>query len=153
MSEGVQISYCGVCCDHCGMRKRIPQMAEELKRFVDAYRYDEWITYVTKDFEFENFRKGLSWFANSFCSGCLQEGGIPTCEIRDCCKTKHLKNCYFCEDFLMCDKLGYQKETYKINENYEVVRQIGYENWLKEQQKKLEANFDNIWYLEKRKAK
>jgi hypothetical protein len=131
------------------MQKRIPNMAKELKRFVEAYGYGEWIGYVTKDFEFENFMKGLNWFANSSCVGCLREGGMPKCEVRSCCKEKGLKNCYFCEDFLECEKIGYQKETYGINENYDRIKRIGYEKWVKEQEEKLKEDFDNIHYLEK----
>jgi hypothetical protein len=78
---------------------------------------------------------------------------MPTCEIRNCCKEKGFNNCYFCNDFLKCEKLDYQRETYRINENYERIKQVGYENWLKEQEKKSEANFDNIWFLEKRTSK
>jgi hypothetical protein len=134
------------------MQKRIPKMAEELKRFVQAYKYGGWIAYVTRDFEFENFMKGLSWFAGSECKGCFQGGGMRNCEVRECCKTKGLANCYFCEDFSDCRKLDYQKETYLVNENYARIRQIGYEEWLKEQEGKVKAGFDNICFLEKRKA-
>ena len=153
MNDNALISYCGVCCSHCGMQTRIPKMAEELKRFIHAYKYGEWIGSVTQDFEFENFMKGLNWFANSSCNGCIQGGGMPTGEIRNCCKEKGFNNCYFCNDFLKCEKLDYQRETYKINENYERIKQVGCENWLKEQEKKSEANFDNIWFLEKRTSK
>jgi len=153
LSKDVIISYCGVCCNHCGMQTRISTIAEELKRFIHAYKYGEWIGYVTQDFEFENFMKGLNWFANSSCNGCIQGGGMPACEVRNCCKEKGFKNCYFCDDFLKCGKLDYQRETYKINENYERIKQVGYENWLKEQEKKSKANFDNIWFLEKRTSK
>ena len=149
MSKDVIISYCGVCCNHCSMQTRISTMAEELKRFIHAYRYGEWIGYVTQDFAFENFMKGLNWFANSSCSGCLQGGGMPTCEIRNCCKEKDLKNCYFCENFLKCNRLEYQRQTYGINENYARIKEIGYENWLKEQEEKAKKNFDNIYFLEK----
>jgi hypothetical protein len=128
-------------------------MAEELKRFIHAYKYGEWVGHVTQEFEFENFMKGLNWFAKSNCSGCIQGGGMPTCEVRNCCKEKGFNNCYFCNDFLKCEKLGYQRETYKINENHERIKQVGYENWLKGQRKKSEANFDNIWFLEKRASK
>ncbi|MGQ9545288.1 MAG: hypothetical protein ACUVQX_05830 [Candidatus Bathycorpusculaceae bacterium] len=120
----------------------IPNIAKELKRFVNAYRYDEWIGYVTKDFEFENFMKGLNWFANSSCTECLQGGGMPKCEVRNCC--------YFCKNFSTCEKLSYQKETYRIDQNYEKIKRIGYEKWLKEG--KLKENFDNIYYLGKRKS-
>jgi len=153
LNENVLISYCGVCCDHCGMQKHIPKMAEELKRFVNAYGYGEWIEHITQDFNFQNFMRGLEWFANSVCGGCIQGGGMPNCEIRNCCREKGLKNCYFCKGFLKCEKLAYQKEAYKINENYERIRQVGYENWLGEQEEKSKLGFDNILFLEKKTSK
>jgi hypothetical protein len=64
-----------------------------------------------------------------------------------------LKNCYFCDEFASCQKLSYQKETYNIEGNYESIREIGYINWLKEQERKTGENFDNIEYLEKRRSK
>lgn len=149
----LEISYCGVCCSHCGMQKRIPNMAKELKRFVDAYRYGEWIGYVQKEFEFQNFMKGLKWFANLTCAGCLREGGMPNCEVRICCKEKGVENCYFCQSFLECAKLNYQKETYEIDKNYERIKSVGYKKWLKEQEKKMAEGFDNIYYLEKARGK
>lgn len=125
-------------------------MAEELKRFVRAYKYGDWIQHATQDFEFGNFMKGLNWFANSGCNGCLQGGGMPNCEIRTCCKNKGLKNCYFCGDFAKCEKLGYQKATYGINESHDRIGQIGYKDWLKEQKEKASQGFDNIYFLEEK---
>ncbi|MCL6579669.1 MAG: DUF3795 domain-containing protein [Candidatus Bathyarchaeota archaeon] len=153
MGADVVIGYCGVCCDHCGMRTRIPEMAKDLKRFIDAYGYAEWIHKITQDFNFDNLIKGLNWFANSSCSSCLKGGGMPRCEVRICCLRKKLKNCYFCEEFSGCEKLSYQKETYRIGENYERIKQIGYANWLREQEKKTKEKYDNIEYLEKRRGK
>jgi hypothetical protein len=132
------------------MQKCTPKMAKELKKFVEAYRYEEWIAYVTQAFDFKNFMRGLEWFVNSGCGGCLQSGGMPNCEVRNCCIEKSLKNCYFCKDFLKCKKLAYQKETYRISENYDRIKRIGYEKWLKEQEEKLREDFDNIYFLEKK---
>ncbi|MBO3797377.1 MAG: DUF3795 domain-containing protein [Thermoproteota archaeon] len=147
----VIIGFCGVCCNHCGMRERIPEMARNLKRFIDAYGYAEWIRNVARGFDFDDLMKGLDWFANSGCPGCLKGGGMPRCEVRACCLQRGLNNCYFCEEFSGCEKLGYQKETYRIEENYERIRQVGYVKWLREQERKTEENYDNIQYLEKRK--
>lgn len=95
---------------------------------------------------------GLNWFANSGCPGCLKGGGgMPRCEVRDCCLRKKLKNCTFCGEFAGCEKLNYQMETYNIGENYESIRQIGYVNWLRQQEEKTKEGFDNIKYLEKEK--
>ena len=144
------IGYCGVCCNHCGMLSNIPKMAEELKRFIQAYKYGDWIPHITRDFEFVNFIKGLNWFANSCCNGCLQDGGMPNCEVRTCCKEKGLINCYSCRDFEECEKLDYQKATYKINDSYTRINQIGYKNWLKEQKEKASKGFDNIHIIEQK---
>lgn len=123
-------------------------MANELKRFIKAYRYEDWIEHVTDDFEYRNFMKGLEWFSNSKCKGCLEGGGMPACEVRNCCEQKGLKNCYFCNEFSKCERLAYQKQTYRIGESYRRTKQVGYENWLKGQEKKTRRDFDNIYFLE-----
>lgn len=153
MSANVVVGYCGVCCNHCGMQTRIPEMATKLKRFIEAYGYGEWIHSITQDFDFNNLMKGLNWFANSSRPNCLKGGGMPHCDVRACCLKRKLKNCYFCEEFSRCEKLNYQKETYHVEKHYERIKQAGYENWLREQEKKIKENFDNIWYLEKRRVK
>lgn len=153
MSTDLVISYCGVCCNHCGMQKHIPGMAAELKRFIEAYGYDEWIRNITQAFDLNDLMKGLNWFASSACPSCLKGGGMPRCEIRNCCLQKKLKSCYFCPEFSSCAKLNYQKETYQVEKHFEKIRQIGYENWLKEQENKIRENFDNIEYLEKRRSR
>lgn len=132
------------------MRTRIPEIAKNLKRFIDAYGYAEWIHNITQDFNFGNLMKGLNWFADSSCPGCLKGGGMPHCEVRACCRNRNLENCYFCEEFSTCEKLGYQKETYSIGENYERIKQMGYADWLNEQEEKTNEDFDNIEYLERR---
>jgi Fe-S cluster biosynthesis and repair protein YggX len=76
---------------------------------------------------------------------------MPHCEVRTCCLTKKLQNCYFCPDFSKCEKLNYQKETYDVGKHLQRIKHAGYENWLKEQRKKINESFDNIQYLEKRK--
>jgi hypothetical protein len=130
------------------MHLRIPKMAEELKRFVQAYKYGDWIQHITQDFEFENFMKGLNWSANSCCNSCLQGGGMPNCEVRTCCTEKSLRNCYFCQDFEKCEELGYQKATYKVNDSYIRIDRMSYQNWLKEQNEKVRKGLDNIHFLE-----
>ncbi|UCD96691.1 MAG: DUF3795 domain-containing protein [Candidatus Bathyarchaeota archaeon] len=149
----VEIGYCGVSCDHCGMRTRIPEIAGNLKRFIDAYGYAEWVSNITQDFSFDELMRGLNWFITSGCPGCLKGGGMPRCEVRACCQRKRLENCYFCEDFSSCDKLSYQKETYNIEENYDNIKRTSYASWLKKEEKKTDENFDNIEYLERRNGK
>ena len=153
MSSDVKIGYCGVCCDHCAMQTRIPDMAKNLKRFIDAYGYVEWIHNITQAFNIDDLLKGLTWFSTSHCLGCLRDGGMPQCDVRACCQSKNLNNCYFCNDFPSCEKLSYQKNTYKVDKDYANIQHIGYTNWLKTQAKKTTKNFDNINYLEERRRK
>jgi hypothetical protein len=133
------------------MQVRVPKMASELKRFVEAYRYSDWIAHVTREFDFHDFMKGLARFGKWRCIGCAQGGGMPVCEVRECCRAKDFENCYSCGGFDDCGKLLYQKETYKIDQSHARIRQVGYEEWLNEQ-KKLQSGFDNIWFLEKKRT-
>jgi hypothetical protein len=148
-NESFEIAHCGVCCQYCGMRERIPAMATEMKRFVDAYGYSEWIANVNSGFEFQNFIAGLKWFASSDCVGCLRGGGMPKCPIRSCCSEKKLQNCYSCSQFTSCEKNLYQKETYGIVEHHMEISRRGYHKWLAEQKRKAKDGFDNIAYLER----
>lgn len=146
-NESVEIARCGVCCEQCRMQKRIPRMATEMNRFVDAYGYSQWIRNVTSDFDFDNFLVGLKWFASSGCAGCSRGGGMPKCEVRDCCSQKKLQDCYRCPQFTSCNKNLYQKQTYRIGDQYARIAQTGYSKWLQEQRRKTRNGFDNIEYL------
>jgi hypothetical protein len=41
------------------MHERIPEKARDLRRFIEAYRYGDWIGHVTRDFDYPNLIKGL----------------------------------------------------------------------------------------------
>jgi hypothetical protein len=146
-----QIAFCGVCCGHCGMQMRIPGIAKELKRFVDAYGYADWIGHVAPDLDFQSFIKGVDWFAGSGCPGCLHGGGMPVCEVRNCCKGKGFNNCFSCKEFAKCERLQYQKETYRVDDSYARIKHVGYDGWLKEQEQKTKEGFDNTHFLEKKR--
>ena len=135
------------------MRARIPATAKALRRFIDAYGYAEWIQNLTRDFDYDNLMMGLQWFANSGCPGCDGGGGMPRCEVRACCGRRQLDNCYFCDRFSQCPKLTYQRETYSVGKHHARIQQMGYAHWLREQDAKTKADFDNITYLEKRRAR
>jgi hypothetical protein len=93
------------------MQVYIPKMAEELKRFVQAHGYGEWIEHVTQDFDFENLMKGLEWFANSGCLGCIQGGGMPNCKVRNYCIEKGLEKLLFLRRFSKVRKTQLSKRN------------------------------------------
>ena len=68
---------CGVYCGQCPSGNgRVKYAAGELKHLIDTQRYD-WVEDVVKSFRFSEFRKGLEWFSQTQCPGCLNGGGAP----------------------------------------------------------------------------
>ena len=64
-------AICGVYCGQCpNGNGRVKYAAGELKRLVDTTRYG-WLEEVVDSFSFEEFRKGLEWFASNRCPSCL----------------------------------------------------------------------------------
>ena len=83
---------CGVYCEQCPSGNgRVKYSAGELKRLIDTTRY-EWLNDVEKRFSFDEFRKGLEWFAQAQCTGCQHGGGAP-CPNWGCAEEKGLRSC------------------------------------------------------------
>ena len=76
---------------------------------------------------------------------------MPVCEVRNCCMEKGVSNCFSCKEFVKCERLRYQKETYRIGDSYARIMQVGYADWLKEQEHKTKEGFDNIRFLEEKR--
>jgi hypothetical protein len=153
--EGKNLRYgvCGVYCGQCPSGNgRVKFMAGELKRLVDTVRY-EWVGYVVKSFSFEEFRKGLEWFSDAQCPTCLKGGGAP-CENRKCASAKKLQSCLLCDDYLKCKNTDYQREWYPfVVENYDRVRQVGFEKYLDEEEQRAQAGVDLMGHLDRRCCK
>ncbi len=148
-----QYGICGVYCGQCPSGNgRVKAIAGELKRLVDTVRY-EWVGYAVKSFSFEEFRKGLEWFANAQCSMCLNGGGAP-CENRKCAVQKKFESCLLCDDYLACKHTKYQREWYPfVVDNYNRVRQVGFPKYLEEEEERSRAGVDLMGHLERRCCK
>ncbi|MGD0979183.1 MAG: DUF3795 domain-containing protein [Candidatus Bathyarchaeia archaeon] len=148
-----QYGVCGVYCGQCPSGNgRVKMMAGELKRLVDTARYD-WVSSVVKSFKFEEFRKGLEWFADAQCPMCLNGGGAP-CENRGCASEKKLESCLLCDDFLTCKNTEYQREWYPfVVENHNRVKEVGFEKYLEEEEERAKAGVDLMSHLERRCCK
>jgi len=126
--------------------------ASELKRLVDTVRYD-WVSHVVKSFKFDEFRKGLEWFANAQCPMCLNGGGAP-CENKNCAKEKELDSCLLCSEYLTCKNTEYQREWYPfVVENYNRVIQTGFQKHLEEEEERARAGVNLMSHLERRCCK
>jgi len=96
-----QIGYCGIWCGSCavgnGALRELTRRFEETTR---VYGLKEW---VSKDFDYYEFSKGLTSIQHlSFCPGCMKGGGRERCEIRICASKKGLHNCTACDEQVDC---------------------------------------------------
>lgn len=156
MKKNYPYGHCGVYCGQCATgNDRIRIIAGELKRLVDKQRF-EWLELpeVEPGFKFSEFRKGLEWFADFKCFGCLAGGGPPSCETRKCCKDKGLRSCLLCGDFLTCNLTNYHRETYPfVVQSYQLVKEVGFDKWLEEQEEKAKAGWDMCAHLQDKYCK
>jgi hypothetical protein len=144
---------CGVYCGQCPHGNgRVKMMAGELKRLVDTTGYD-WVKDAVNSFSFNEFRKGLEWFSDSQCPMC-QNGGGAHCENRKCAPKNGLQSCLLCRDYLTCKNTEYQRDAYPfVVENYDRVKQVGFEKHLEEENERARAGVDLMGHLERRRCK
>ena len=127
-------------------------MAGELKRLVDTVRY-EWVQEAVTSFAFDEFRKGLEWFASAQCPMCLQGGGAP-CANRPCAEEKRLESCLLCDKYPACKHTAYQREWYPfVMETHERVNRVGLQKRLEEEEERARAGIDLMGHLERRCCK
>jgi hypothetical protein len=153
-ADNSQYGVCGVYCGQCpNGNGRVRMTAGELKRLVDTVRYD-WVNSAVKSFDFENFRKGLEWFADySQCPMCLNGGGAP-CQNRKCASENKLESCLLCKDYLTCKNTEYQRDYYPfVVENYNRVKEVGFQRHLEEEEERTKAGVDLMGHLERRCCK
>lgn len=148
-----RFGICGVYCGQCpNGNGRVKMMAKELKRLVDTVRYD-WVGSVVKSFKYEEFRKGLEWFADAQCPMCLNGGGAP-CENRKCASEKKLESCLLCNDYLTCKNTEYQRDWYPfVVENCKRVKEVEFQKYLEEEEERAKAGIDLMGHLERRCCK
>jgi thiol-disulfide isomerase/thioredoxin len=91
----IQIGFCGIWCGSCvAGNGSLQELNKRYAKIVDDYDLKDW---APKDFDFEEFRKGLLSLASMpACPGCRQQGGIPDCGIRRCATDKSLEDCSQC---------------------------------------------------------
>lgn len=127
-------------------------MAGELKRLVDTVRY-EWMREAVAAFAFDEFRKGLEWFAKAHCPMCRQGGGAP-CANRPCAQAKSLESCLLCDEYPTCVHTAYQREWYPfVLEHYARVAQVGLQQYLDVEEARAQAGIDLMGHLERRCCK
>lgn len=146
MKEEHLITYCGVyggsCARWCGyapFRDLVVLLAE----WVDAQGYQYWMPHETREFDYNEFRKGLEFFGKNdswlVCQRCCRGGdGNPDCEIRRCCRERGLEICFDCDEF-PCARIGEDSGMIERAREYEAQ---GKSEWLRLQVERAKRGFE-----------
>jgi hypothetical protein len=133
------ITYCGLHCELCSARSRIPQCAEALQGAMADEGWPYWGGELPGFAEFWAFLEDLH--VDGGCPGCRAGGGDPRCKIRICAQGRGLDMCNECRDF-PCQEIEALAARYPtlIADNRR-MRAVGQEQWLEEQLERKRRGF------------
>ena len=131
------ITYCGLYGGHCARWYEYPhfrELAKTLAEWIDAQGCGYWMPSYVKEFDYNQFRKGLAFFAEEAnwytCTKCCRGGdSYPECPIRTCCIERGEWLCFECAEF-PCDKC---EGFYDIRARGAEYVRLGREAWLAQQ--------------------
>jgi len=134
------ITYCGVYCELCSARGRIPKQAAALR---ETMAKEGWGHFGN---EIENFKQFWEFLTNlsdksKACPGCRAGGGPPFCGIRKCAQKKGVELCADCEEF-PCHRIeGLAKGYINLIPDMKRMKEIGFDKWFEEQQERAKTGF------------
>jgi hypothetical protein len=131
------VAYCGLYCELCAHRNRIPQKAKQLQKSLHEERMDNWYQYVPEmKNTFPTFWQFLQRLINLDCM-CRTGGGPPDCKIRQCAKQKDIEICIQCKEY-PCKLIQNLAEHYPtVIQDGKRLQKIGLEKWVKEQEERV----------------
>jgi hypothetical protein len=92
------VAYCGLYCDFCSTRSRIPRQAATLQSSLRDAGYEDFATDSPDFIEFWRFLDGLTKVPDETrCRG--GTCGHPRCAIRKCAKSRNVQFCPLCADY------------------------------------------------------
>ena len=131
------VTYCGLYGGHCARwhgYAHFRNLAQTLAEWIDTQGCGHWMPSYVKEFDYNQFRKGLTFFAAEsnwyICTKCCRGGeGYPECPLRNCCIECGQWLCFECANF-PCDKCA---GFYNIRARGEEYHRLGREAWLARQ--------------------
>jgi hypothetical protein len=129
------VTYCGLHCDLCGARARVPELAASLLHAMDDEGWPHWGHTLPGFTEFWEFLDRLQ--TGPGCPGCRHGAGFPGCPIRSCARERNLPFCARCPEF-PCKQIETLAARYPtlIADNGRLVA-VGLDQWLEEQQERV----------------
>jgi hypothetical protein len=112
-----QIGFCGIWCGSCSAGNgSIMELARRFEKIATNYKLEKW---VPKDFDFNEFMKGLaSMQSMPLCLGCRKGGGNPNCTVRICALQKGVNDCSQCNQLIECRQFEHlEQEKPKIKQD------------------------------------
>ena len=128
------VTYCGLYCNLCAERARIPHRAAALQAAMVEEGWPFWGPGVPGFDDFWAFLEGLA--LGEGCPGCRAGGGFPGCQIRICARERGLDVCSQCTGF-PCEHIKALAARYPtlIADNAR-MKAVGLEQWLVEQEER-----------------
>jgi hypothetical protein len=132
------VTYCGLHCDLCSSRGRMPKQAAALR---DTMRTEGWEFWGNEVPGFKDFWQFLNGMIDKPCPGCRQGGGPPFCGIRKCARAKGLDLCIQCKEW-PCSRIdGLAAGYVTLIADSERHKRIGTAKWLKEQEARAKTGY------------
>ena len=134
------VAYCGLYCDLCSGRTKIPELAKTLKELMQKDDYENFGPDIQGFNEFWKFLGGLTKVEeDKYCKS--GKCGSPSCSIRKCAISKNIEVCAECEEY-PCKRiktLGNSEPTL-IHDGLR-IKKHGLESWIIEQEERKKVGF------------
>ena len=140
MGSKILIAYCGLYCDLCSARFKIPDQAQALRESLRMADYEGFGPVQPGFSEFWAYLNDLAEPPMDRC--CRAETcGHPRCAIRNCAQARHLDVCTDCADYPCQHILTLGRSEPTLVQDGRRLQAIGLEAWIAEQRARRRAGF------------
>lgn len=134
------VTYCGLYCELCAQRGRIPRQAAELRASLSKEGIEYWGEGLPGFKDFWAFLDRIS-DPDGSCPRCRQGGGPPFCGIRKCARERKIDVCVECSDY-PCKRIdGIAKGYPTLIADGIRMKELGLDKWVAEQQERARTGF------------
>ncbi len=134
------LTYCGLYCDLCDQRVRIPERAQALIESLELAQFEEW---GRQHAGYEEFQRLLQVLAEAPDDRRCRSGGCgaPFCAIRKCALEREVLTCPLCPDYPCPHIATLARSEPTLLSDGQRLRAIGVEAWVEEQQERRQRGF------------